>query len=338
MSSYKSIELCAGCGGLALGLEQAGLEHDLLVELEKWPCETLKTNRPKWNVVQDSIENVDYSTFAESNIDLVSGGIPCQSFSYAGKKKGLKDKRGSVFYQFKKCVNDVKPKMFLIENVRGFFSHEKGETFKLIKKELETLGYKVFYKVLNSNDYDVAQKRHRIFIIGIKDCYDIEFEFPTPVEKKLVLRDVLQNINTDDKHIGSQYNEKKKKVLKLVPPGGCWVNLPIEIQKSYMKKSFFSGGGKRGIARRISWDEPSLTLMTSPQQKQTERCHPDETRPFNVREYARIQSFPDDWKFKGPTTWLYKQIGNAVPVNLAKHVGLQIVKCLDKISEIENQL
>ena len=104
-----------------------------------------------------------------------------------------------------------------------------------------------------------------------------------------------------------------------------------------MKKSFFSGGGKRGIARRISWDEPSLTLMTSPQQKQTERCHPDETRPFNVREYARIQSFPDDWKFKGPTTWLYKQIGNAVPVNLAKHVGLQIVKCLDKISEIENQ-
>jgi len=338
MSSYKSIELCAGCGGLALGLEQAGLEHDLLVELEKWPCETLKANRPKWNVVQDSIENVDYSTFAESNIDLVSGGIPCQSFSYAGKKKGLKDKRGSVFYQFKKCVNDVKPKMFLIENVRGLLSHEKGETFKLIKKELETLGYKVFYKVLNSNDYDVAQKRHRIFIIGIKDCYDIEFEFPTPVEKKLVLRDVLQNINTDDKHIGSQYNEKKKKVLKLVPPGGCWVNLPIEIQKSYMKKSFFSGGGKRGIARRISWDEPSLTLMTSPQQKQTERCHPDETRPFNVREYARIQSFPDDWKFKGPTTWLYKQIGNAVPVNLAKHVGLQIVKCLDKISEIENQL
>ena len=123
-------------------------------------------------------------------------------------------------------------------------------------------------------------------------------------------------------------SEKKKKVLKLVPPGGCWIDLPEEIQKEYMGKSYYSGGGKRGMARRISWDEPCLTLTCSPSQKQTERCHPDETRPFTVREYARIQSFPDEWEFSGGIGEKYKQIGNAVPVELARNVGEEIVNSI----------
>lgn len=107
------------------------------------------------------------------------------------------------------------------------------------------------------------------------------------------------------------------------------MDLPEEDQKVYMGKSYYSGGGKRGMARRISWDEPCLTLTCSPSQKQTERCHPDETRPFTVREYARIQSFPDSWEFSGGIGEKYKQIGNAVPVELARRIGLELIKSIN---------
>jgi DNA (cytosine-5)-methyltransferase 1 len=136
---------------------------------------------------------------------------------------------------------------------------------------------------------------------------------------------------------GSKYPDHKRLVLDLVPQKGYWRNLPLEIQKEYMGKSFYLGGGKTGIARRIGWDEPSLTLTCSPAQKQTERCHPEETRPFTVREYARIQTFPDDWKFMGSVSQRYKQIGNAVPCNLGQEIGYSIIKFLnDYYSSLSN--
>lgn len=128
---------------------------------------------------------------------------------------------------------------------------------------------------------------------------------------------------------GATYPKRKEEILKLVPPGGYWRDLPMDIQKEYMKKSFYLGGGKTGMARRLSWDEPSLTLTCSPAQKQTERCHPEETRPLTVREYARIQSFPDDWQFTGSLASQYRQIGNAVPVNLAYHIGKTLISMLE---------
>ena len=179
-------------------------------------------------------------------------------------------------------------------------------------------------------DYEVAQKRERIFIIGVRNDIHLEigdFEFPSKINNTLTLKDVLKDVPDS---VGAKYPESKKKVLDLVPPGGYWRDLPDEIAKKYMGKSYYLGGGKTGIARRMSWDEPSLTLTTSPQQKQTERCHPDETRPFTTREYARIQSFPDTFNFMGSTNNIYKQIGNAVPVNLAYHVGLSVKKYLQK--------
>src|SRR5690606_21565920 len=130
---------------------------------------------------------------------------------------------------------------------------------------------------------------------------------------------------------GAKYPESKKKILDLIPPGGYWRDLPLDLQKQYMQKSFYLGGGKTGMARRISWEEPSLTLTCSPAQKQTERCHPDETRPFTVREYARIQTFPDEWEFAGSITNQYKQIGNAVPVNLATEIGYSLVNFLNQV-------
>jgi DNA (cytosine-5)-methyltransferase 1 len=129
---------------------------------------------------------------------------------------------------------------------------------------------------------------------------------------------------------GAKYPQSKKAVLDLVPQKGYWRDLPLEIQKEFMGESFYLGGGKTGIARRIGWNEPCLTLTCSPAQKQTERCHPEETRPFTVREYARIQTFPDDWAFEGSMAQQYKQIGNAVPVNLGKEVGYSIVKFLNQ--------
>jgi len=174
-------------------------------------------------------------------------------------------------------------------------------------------------------------------LIGIRKDLEIEFEFPKPNKKIYVLRDALKKGDLFDADVpsspGTTYPTRKKEILDLVPPGGYWRDLPLEIQKEFMQKSFYLGGGKTGMARRISWDEPSLTLTCSPAQKQTERCHPDETRPFTVREYARIQTFPDDWAFAGPVTSQYKQIGNAVPVNLAKEIGFSLVNFLNQVEE-----
>lgn len=324
--NITNIELFAGGGGLALGLEEAGIEGVAFVEFDHDACKTLRANRPNWNVIEDDVTNVDFTEF-KGKVDLVSGGAPCQAFSYAGKRLGFGDTRGTLFAQFARCIKETEPKMFLFENVKGLLTHDRGRTFKTIKHEFESLGYKAHYKVLNAAYFGVGQKRQRLIVIGIRnDLKDkVKFTYPKPDQTMTVLKDVLKNVPDSP---FQPYSEKKKQVMELVPAGGCWVDLPDELAKEYMGKSYYSGGGKRGMARRISWDEPCLTLTTSPSQKQTERCHPDETRPFTVREYARIQSFPDDWKFEGSLGQQYKQIGNAVPVELARRLGVEIIKAL----------
>lgn len=325
LGEVTAIELFAGAGGLALGLEQAGIHTLAYVEIDNFCCETLRQNRPQWNIICEDIHNVDFTPYA-GKVDIVTGGFPCQAFSYAGKKLGFEDTRGTLFHEFARCVSEVKPSIFLAENVRGLISHDHGRTLETIIGVLSSLDYSVTYQVLNAAYYGVGQKRERVVIIGIKNGTDIHFEYPKPDEQMTTLKEALKNCPPSE---GQQYSEKKKKFLAQVPPGGCWVDLPEEAQKEYMGKSFFSGGGKRGMARRISWDEPCLTLTCSPSQKQTERCHPDETRPFTVREYARIQSFPDDWEFSGGIGEKYKQIGNAVPVEMAKRIGVQLVKSIN---------
>lgn len=322
-----AIELFAGAGGLALGLEEAGINTLEYVEFDKACCQTLKTNRPNWNVICDDIHNVDFTPY-KNKVDIVTGGFPCQAFSYAGKKLGFEDTRGTLFHEFARCVQEVHPKMFLAENVRGLVSHDKGRTLNTIINVLESLGYTTQHQIMNACYYGVGQKRERIVIIGIRNDLDIKFSYPVPDTKWTTLRDALKNC---PESIGEKYSEKKRKVLDLVPPGGCWVNLPEDIAKEYMGKSYYSGGGRRGMARRISWDEPCLTLTCSPSQKQTERCHPDETRPFTIREYARIQSFPDNWNFCGGMGDQYKQIGNAVPVELARRIGIQLIEAIQQI-------
>ncbi len=254
-SDFNVLELFAGAGGLALGLENAGLNAITHIEIDKDCCKTLKKNRPNWNVIQEDIKNVDFKQFKNQKIDVVTGGFPCQAFSYAGKKLGFEDTRGTLFFDFARAVKEIRPKIFVAENVRGILTHEKGKTLNTILNVLTSLGYNVQYRLLNSVNYFVPQKRERVFIVGTLP--ELSFDFPKPFDKVVTIKEALNNCPSS---VGANYAEKRKKVYELVPPGGYWRDLPIEIQKRIYGKSFYSGGGRTGMARRMSWNEPCLTI------------------------------------------------------------------------------
>lgn len=333
LQKYSSVELFAGAGGLALGLENAGLHCLLLSELEKQACATLRKNRPNWNVVEGDVADIDFQHL-RGKVDLVTGGFPCQAFSYAGKRLGFEDARGTLFFEFARAVQEIQPLICIGENVRGLLAHDEGRTIQGMVSILDELGYDVVPpRILKAIFYRVPQKRERVFIVGLKRGHGLNFNWPTPHNEIYSVRDALKKgrlfTTSVPKSEGQLYPKNKREIMDKIPPGGYWRDLPIGLQKSYMKGSFHLSGGKTGMARRISWDEPCLTLTCAPAQKQTERCHPDETRPFTVREYARIQTFPDNWKFEGSLTSQYAQIGNAVPVNLAHAVGNAVVVTLN---------
>ena len=323
---HTVIEVFSGCGGMALGLENAGLKPVMMVEVDRDCVATLKQSRPKWNVVQDYIENIDFTSYRRT-VDVVAGGFPCQAFSYAGNGKGFDDTRGTLFFQFARCVREVEPKLAIAENVRGLVRHDGGKTLATMLNVLDELGYYVDYQLLRAQFLDVPQKRERVFIIGIRKDLETKFIYPREQDYTISLRQTLQDCPIS---AGASYPYWKRQVMEHVPPGGYWRDLPIDLQKKYMKGSFNQPGGKTGMARRLSWNEPSLTLTCNPAQKHTERCHPNQTRPLTVREYARLQTFPDTWQFAGSVASQYRQIGNALPVNLAYHIGKCLIAMLDE--------
>lgn len=340
LRQYNSVELFAGGGGLALGMSLAGFHHILLNEFETTACRTLKYNKPEWNVIEGDVRHIDFTPL-NGKVDFLSGGFPCQTFSYAGKGAGFNDTRGTMFFELARAVKEIQPKVFMGENVKGLISHQDGRTFETIRNAIAELGYTLVEpRVLRAIMYQVPQKRERLIFIAIRNdiAEKVQFHWPTPYYEVLNLRDVLYKGIIYDcdvpKSEGVQYSEKKKRILAMVPQGGDWRDLPEEVAKEYMGGSWLLGGGKTGMARRLSLDEPSLTLTCSPCQKQTERCHPIETRPLSVREYARIQTFPDYWQFQGSMSDKYKQIGNAVPVNLAWAVGRSLIRLFNNIQTI----
>jgi DNA (cytosine-5)-methyltransferase 1 len=322
---HTFIEVCAGGGGLSSGLMKAGFTPLLLNDNNNDCCKTLKQNHPDANVIFGSMDKIDYSQYI-NKVDLLTGGVPCQSFSQAGLRKGLEDPRGDLMMKFIDILNLIRPKTFMIENVKGLLTHDSGNT---IKKIIEALNsnqlYNISYKCLDASKYNVPQKRERVFIVGVLKEIQHSFSFPEEIEVKKVLKDVLYDVPVSN---GAKYSEEKKTLFKMIPQGGCWVNLPEDIQKEYLGNSYNSGGGKRGILYRLSMEKPSLTLLCTPSQKQTERCHPLEERPLTVREYARIQTFDDTYNFVGSLNSQYKQIGNAVPVELARHMGAALLNVL----------
>ena len=338
LRDFTSVELFAGAGGLAIGMHMAGFRHVLLNEIDPMACQTLRKNHPEWNVLEGDIHQVDFTPL-RGKVDFLSGGFPCQAFSYAGKKGGLNDTRGTLFFELARAVKEIQPKVFMGENVKGLLSHDDGRTLEIIRNAIAELGYTLVEpRVLKAIMYQVPQKRERLILIAIRnDIYKtgVRFKWPDPYRRVMTLRDAFYRGDLFDCDVplseGQTYPDKKARIMAMVPEGGDWRDLPEEEQRNYMGGSFYLEGGKTGMARRLSMDEPSLTLTCAPAQKQTERCHPIETRPLTVREYARIQTFPDNWVFEGSMADQYKQIGNAVPVNLAYAIGRSLIRLFNDI-------
>jgi DNA (cytosine-5)-methyltransferase 1 len=191
---FRSIELFAGAGGLALGLENAGFDAVLLNEIDKHACATLRQNRPNWNVIEGDISQIDFSQY-HKNVDFISGGFPCQAFSYAGNKQGFDDIRGTLFFEFARAIQEIQPKVFLGENVRGLLSHDDGRTLATIKAVIADLGYTLLASdVLKAINYRVPQKRERLFLIGVRNdlVSEAKFELPKSHEKIMTLHEALK--------------------------------------------------------------------------------------------------------------------------------------------------
>ena len=360
--SRIAISFFAGAGGLDIGIHEAGFDVRLSVELEPKYCVTLKQNNPTFNVVNgDIMEYSKEKIYDDANlkydeeIDLIFGGSPCQSFSTAGKRKAFSDERGKAMLKFIELIEEVKPKAFLLENVKGLLSaplkhrplNERGKDFPALDREeqngsaLEYLlnqvkDYDVKYKVVNSAEYGIPQKRERVIFVGIRKDLNKVYTFPEITHGKNTgnpfntVEDVIKELG-DIKHNYVKYSEERLKYMKLIPlGGGNWRDLDESIVEKAMGGAYKSGGGKTGYFRRIKANEPSPTLLTSPIQKSTNIGHPYEDRPLSIEEYIAIQGFPKGYKINGTINDQYTQMGNAVPVKLAKILGSRLIEILEK--------
>jgi DNA (cytosine-5)-methyltransferase 1 len=379
-----SISLFTGAYGLDLGLEQAGFHTVSVVEKDRDAVKTIALNRPflKESAIPREIQNITSQQLLEEGgrvlnlgralqpkeVNLVTGGPPCQPFSTAGKRGSVMDPRGSLFMDFIRIVKEVQPRFFLMENVKGLLSaplrhrpiNQRGKDYpplepdempgaalKVVLSEMQAIGYNVVYNLLEAADYGVPQNRERVIFIGSRDGETATFPIPKyckngqTLPKWRTLKDALTRL-VDVEPEYMSYSENRLKYLKLLKAGQNWRHLPEELKKEAMGGAYNSGGGKVGFYRRLSWDKPSPTITTSPHQKATDMCHPEELRCLTVRESARIQTFPDDWIFYGSVSSKYKQIGNAVPVLLSKELGSYIFNLIhgnkSKGKEITEQL
>lgn len=360
--SRIAISFFAGAGGLDIGIHEAGFDVKLSVELEEKYCVTLKQNNPTFNVINgDIMEYSKEKIYHDANlkhddeVDLIFGGSPCQSFSTAGKRKAFSDERGKAMLKFIELIEEVKPKAFLLENVKGLLSaplkhrplSERGKDFPPLEKEeqngsaLEYLlnqvkDYDVKYKVVNSAEYGVPQKRERVIFVGIRKDLNKVYTFPKVTHGKdtgnpfNTVGDVIKKLE-NIKHNYVKYSEERLKYMKLIPlGGGNWRDLDESIVEKAMGGAYKSGGGKTGYFRRVKANEPSPTLLTSPIQKSTNIGHPYEDRPLSIEEYIAIQGFPKGYKINGTINDQYTQIGNAVPVKVAKILGSKLIEILEK--------
>src|SRR3989344_1885489 len=224
-TNFNIIELFTGAGGTALGLENAGLVHELAVELDKNACKTIRSNRPHWNLIEDDIRNIDFKPW-KGKVDIIEGGFPCQSFSYAGKGMGFGETRGTLFFEFARAIQETMPKIAVGENVKGLLKHDQGRTLDTMLKKLNEIGYRVGYKVLRSQYLDVPQKRERLIIIAVRNDLDLPILYPKEKDYTVSLREAFEGCAQE---AGQQDPPTKKHILSLIPPGGYWRDLPVEL-------------------------------------------------------------------------------------------------------------
>ena len=358
------ISLFSGAMGLDIGLGKAGLNIVIGQDFDASCVKTMRANGHK--VLSGDIREIqpqqllDMTGLSVGEPFLICGGPPCQPFSTAGKRLGINDPRGSLFMDFIRMIDYIRPRFFVMENVKGIMSSplkhvplsERDETdpdqrlgtvLDVILSEFEKLGYKTVYGVLDAVNYGVPQFRERFVLIGSRDDEDIFLPLPTHFQMHQskeyqwqTVRSVIEELEFDQGECAT-LSEERLKFLKMVPEGGNWRDLPEDIIPIAMGGAYKSGGGKVGFYRRLSYDQPSPTVVTSPVQKATMMCHPTQNRPLSVKEYARIQQFPDDWVFTGTTAAKYRQIGNAVPVGLAEAIGKAVISVADKTSLIQTK-
>jgi DNA (cytosine-5)-methyltransferase 1 len=366
MKQLNAISLFSGAMGLDLGVERAGFNIRVCCEMNKVACQTIRKNsnipvieRDITLVPTEEILNVANLTAEE--VDLVVGGPPCQAFSSAGRQRGLADLRGNVIIQYLRVIEDIKPGFFILENVRGLLSaklnivpprfekyanlvEENGSVLFYLSERFKELGYTISFALFNSANYGVPQVRERMIIFGHKGTERIPLPAPTHsidgangTAKWVTLKDAIGDLEQPKETDFLPLREKNKEVMKLIKEGENWTSLPGEIAKKAMGKAYELGGGKTGFLRRLSYSKPSPTLVTCPTMPATLLCHPTELRPLSIKEYARIQQFPDSWDFQGKIIDIYKQIGNAVPVGLGYMAAKNIINFINgNRNEIHN--
>ncbi len=347
---YESISLFSGAMGLDLGLEKAGISIKLCQDFDASCYETmLKNGKP---AMTGDIRNIESSVILnraglkKAEAFLLCGGPPCQPFSTAGKRLGINDPRGSLFMDYVRMVDETRPRFFVFENVKGLTSiavddgGQPGGVLEIILSEFARIGYKTIYGVLDAVHYGVPQFRERLVILGSRDNEDIFLPIPThymkhqlPQMQWRTLGEAIKDLE-DNPGPCTQFSEERLRFLRMVPEGGNWRSLPVELQPEAMGGAWTSGGGKVGFYRRLSYSQPSPTVVTSPVQKATMMCHPTKDRPLSIKEYARIQQFPEDWTITGTISNQYKQIGNAVPVGLAEAVGQALIATAEGKGEV----
>jgi DNA (cytosine-5)-methyltransferase 1 len=354
------ISLFSGAMGLDIGVESAGFETVVALEVNKAAIATIQLNRPGLPIVMDPIEQVKASDLLQKaglksgEATLVTGGPCCQTFSTAGKRLSIAEKRGGLFRDFLRVVSETQPRFFVMENVKGILSaairhrplddrgpgcrylhkdEELGSALKVILRELEALGYYVIYGLLNCADYGVPQKRMRVVFIGSRDGEQITLPPPTHSKNDkatwVTLREAIGDLKEADAEF-VEFTQDRKRLLQELKAGQNWHDLPKHLHRKALGGAFESWGGRSGFCRRLSWDAPAPTLTTAPDGRATTLCHPTKLRPLTLQEYARLQQFPEDWKFAGSVRQRYVLIGNAVPVGLGAAIGEMLNATIQK--------
>lgn len=375
---FTVLSLFSGGMGLDIGLEKTG-RFKLLACVEKIPafCETIRRNgdagrlrNPDLKIYRRDIAKLPTEQvmqdlrLAPGELDLLIGGPPCQTFSTTGKRETVQDPRGTLLWQFLRFVQDLQPKFFLMENVRGLMSAalrhrpikcrpDKGgpplgpdeEPGSVINRFLLDLRH--FYRIdcfeVNAVNYGAPQLRERALFFGNRFNRLVEFPEPTHGERReqqrtffdepqegdlkpfRTLREALEGL-IETKPVIMDFSPRKKRYLSMVPEGSNWRSLPPEVAKESMGKAYFAKGGRSGWWRRLTFDLPCPTIVTMPNHAGTALCHPTETRALTLRECARVQEFPEDWEFCGTTQQQYTQVGNAVPIRLGEICGALLAR------------
>lgn len=355
LPNIVALSFFSGGMGLDIGMNNSGIKPLLACEVDKNARATIIKNNKEIALVGDiwkcNAEKIRKFARIPKNrkIDVIFGGPPCQAFSTAGRRKGLEDARGDVFIKYIDIISELKPRYAVIENVRGLQTTKaalketndvavKGGVLYYALRRLESTGYTVSFNLYNAANFGAPQKRDRFVIIAKLGKERVPYLTPTNSEHGeyglplwKTLGDAILDIQDQEMHY-TKIPKNRIEWFKKIPEGGNWKSLSDEDQKKAMGRKYFMGGGKTGFFRRLSFKEPSPTLVTVPTMPATDLVHPTKLRPLSVEEYARIQGFPDNWKFCGNLLEQYKQIGNAVPIKLGEAIGHTILNDMNGVN------